>query len=263
MKDGRRKCPICNQRFSLAKLRKNLDLLYYFYLETSARKTAYEMHCSYKSVYAKFMQFRKAISVYLQSQFAELNGELEIDESYFGGKRKGKRGRGAAGKVAVMGILERKSKIYTTVIPNARAETLMAEIKAKTIKGSVFYTDTFKSYKSLTQVGKHLEINHQTDFAKGKTHINGIEGFWSYAKERLHKYHGVDQAHFPMYLKELEFRFNYRNENRLKLLFELIYKKRDLGRKRPNHQFLMRICKFIILIERLKIRRCHYLYIRI
>jgi len=224
MTDGRIKCGQCKAKFSLAKLRKDLDLLYYFYLETSARKTAQEMSMSYKPVYFKFMQFRKAISDYLEAQFAELNGELEIDESYFGGKRKGKRGRGAAGKVAVMGILERKGRIYTTVIPNAKAETLMQEIKSKAIKGSVFYTDTFKSYKSLTQVGKHLEINHQKDFAKGRTHINGIEGFWSYAKERLHKYHGVDQAHFPLYLKELEFRFNYRTENSLRLLFEIVYR---------------------------------------
>ena len=173
-KDGRRKCCQCKSRFSIAKLRVNLDILYYFYLETSARKTAQEMSLSYKPVYTRFMQFRKAIATYLEAQFAELNGELEIDESYFGGKQKGKRGRGAAGKVAVMGILERKGRIYTTVIPNVKAETLMEEIKSKTIKGSVFYTDTFKSYKSLSQVGKHFEINHQTDFAKGPNHINGI-----------------------------------------------------------------------------------------
>ncbi|MFH2022926.1 MAG: IS1595 family transposase [Candidatus Micrarchaeota archaeon] len=231
MNDGRLKCGHCKARFSLAKLRKDLSILYYFYLETSARKTANEMHMSYKPIYTRFMHFRKCISSYLEAQFAELNGELEIDESYFGGKRKGKRGRGAAGKVAVMGILERKGRIYTTVIPNAKAETLMQEIKSKTIKGSVFYTDTFKSYKSLTQVGKHLEINHQKDFAKGRTHINGIEGFWSYAKERLHKYHGVDQAHFPLYLKELEFRFNYRTENALRLLFEIVYQNANFGPK--------------------------------
>ena len=124
-----------------------------------------------------------------------------------------------------MGILERKGRIYTTVIPDVKAETLLNQIKQKTIKGSVFYTDTFKSYKSLSHVGKHFEINHQKDFAKGPNHINGIEGFWSYAKERLHKYHGIDQAHFPLYLKELEFRFNHRNENSLFLLFEIIYKK--------------------------------------
>lgn len=211
MNDGRIKCGNCHTKFSLAKLRKDLDLLYYFYLETSARKTAQEMQLSYKSAYARFMHFRKAISTYLEAQFAELNGELEIDESYFGGKRKG--------------------RIYTTVIPDVKAETLLNQIKAKTIKGSVFYTDTFRSYKSLSQVGKHFAINHQTDFAKGRTHINGIEGFWSFAKERLHKYHGIDQAHFPLYLKELEFRFNYRAENSLFLLFEIIYKKEKSGSK--------------------------------
>jgi len=74
----------------------------------------------------------------------------------------------------------------------------------------------------MTQSPK-LQYN-QKDFAKGPNHINGIEGFWSYAKERLRKYHGVDQAHFPLYLKELEFRFNYRTENTLGFLFEIVYR---------------------------------------
>ena len=74
----------------------------------------------------------------------------------------------------------------------------------------------------MTQSPK-LQYN-QKDFAKGPNHINGIESFWSYAKERLRKYHGVDQAHFPLYLKELEFRFNYRTENTLGFLFEIVYR---------------------------------------
>jgi len=200
-------------------------------LEISARKTARELGISYNSAYKRYMDFRFKMFKYLKYEFERLGGEIEIDESYFGGKRKGKRGRGAAGKVAVMGILERKGKIYTTVIPNAKAETLMAQIKAKTYKGSVFYTDTFKSYKSLSQVGKHFEINHQKDFAKGPNHINGIEGFWSYAKKRLYKYHGVDAAHFPLYLKELEFRFNNRNEDSLRRLFEIVYQGFKFGAK--------------------------------
>ncbi len=103
MGDERRKCRHCKTKYSLKKLRNDLSILYYFYLETSARKTAKEMHVSYKSIYARFMHFRKCISAYLEVQFAELNGDLEIDESYFGGKQKGKRGR----------------------IPNAKAETLI------------------------------------------------------------------------------------------------------------------------------------------
>ena len=98
----------------------------------------------------------------------------------------------------------------------------MQAIKAKTKKGSVFYTDGFKSYVDLKQFGKHNVIRHDKDkFADGKNHINGIEGFWSFAKERFHKYHGIDKQNYPFYLKEMEFRFNHRNENVYKLLVDL------------------------------------------
>ena len=121
-----------------------------------------------------------------------------------------------------MQILERNGKVYTKVVTNVSAETLMDEIKEKTKKGSVFYTDCFKSYKSLKQFGEHLRINKTYSFAKGKTHINGIEGFWSYAKERFHKYHGINHENYPLYLKEMEFRFNHRNEDVFKLLVDII-----------------------------------------
>ena len=98
----------------------------------------------------------------------------------------------------------------------------MKEIKNKTLKGSVFYTDTWKSYNSLEQYGKHNKINHSKEFAKeNHNHINRIEGFWSFAKERFHKYHGINYSNYPLYLKEMEFRFNYRNENLFKLLFDI------------------------------------------
>src|SRR4030067_554030 len=90
-------------------------------------------------------------------------GELEIDESYFGGKRKGQRGRGAQNKTIVFGILERKGKIYTKIVENVSAETLMNQIQNKTKKGSVFYTDGWKSYASLEQYGKHNIIRHDRD----------------------------------------------------------------------------------------------------
>ena len=160
------------------------------------------------------MQFRKSIAEYCNQESKKLNGELELDESYFGGKRKGNRGRGAKNKTIVFGILERKGKIYTKIVENVSAEILMNEIKNKTEKGSVFYTDGWKSYASLEQFGKHNIIKHdENEFAKGRNHINGIEGFWSYAKERFHKYHGIDKKNYPFYLKEMEFRFNHRNES--------------------------------------------------
>ena len=88
----------------------------------------------------------------------------------------------------------------------------MNKIENKTLGGSVFYTDGWKSYASLEQYGKHNIIRHDKDeFAKEKNHINGIEGFWSFAKERFHKYHGIDKKNYLFYLKEMEFRFNHRN----------------------------------------------------
>lgn len=93
------------------------------------------------------MFFRRKISEYSDKNFEKLSGELELDETYFGGVRKGKRGRGAFNKAIVFGILERDGEVYTKVVPDVSAKTLMSEIEDKTEKGSVFYTDCFKTRK--------------------------------------------------------------------------------------------------------------------
>ena len=222
LKDKRVKCKHCKKYYSLKKLKKDLLILYYFYLEISARRAANELRLQYKSVHRKFMQFRKSIAEYCNQEAKKLNGEIEIDESYFGGKRKGQRGRGAKNKAIVFGILERKGKIYTKIVENVSAETLMSEIENKTKKGSVFYTDGWKSYASLHQFGKHNIIDHNKELVDvNHNHINGIEGFWSFAKERFHKYHGIDKQNYPFYVKEMEFRFNHRNDNVYKLLVNI------------------------------------------
>jgi len=138
-------------------------------------------------------------------------GEVKLDECYFGGRRKGNRGRGAAGKVPVLGILERNGKVQVTVVPNVSAQTLIS-LTVKTVRrGSIIYTDKFHSYDSLMFCGyRHLKIDHTKRFSSGKVYINGLEGFWSCAKERLIKHHGVSKENFSLYLKELEFRYNHR-----------------------------------------------------
>jgi transposase len=220
--DKRVKCKHCNKKYSLQKLQDDMQILYYFYLEISARKTTRELDFRYKSIHKKFMEFRKSIADYCNAEAKRLDGEIEMDESYFGGKKKGKRGRGAGNKAIVFGILERKGRVHTVIVPNVSKETLMKEIENKTLKGSVFYTDTWKSYVDLKQYGKHNKINHKKEkYVNGKTHINGIEGFWSYAKERFHKYHGIKKHNYPWYLKEMEFRFNHRNEKLFNLLFDI------------------------------------------
>ena len=222
LKDKRVKCKHCKKKYSLSKLKNDLQILYYFYLEISARRAANELNLDYGSIHRKFMYFRKKIAEFCNREAEKLNGELELDETYFGGKRKGNRGRGANNKAIAFGILERNGKVYTIIVENVKAETLMEAIRLKTKKGSVFYTDGFRSYNDLRQYGKHNVVRHDKDeFAKEKNHINGLEGFWSFAKERFHKYHGINKKNYPFYLKEMEFRFNHRNESVLNLLFDI------------------------------------------
>jgi transposase len=92
-------------------------------------------------------------------------------------------------------------------------------------KGSVYFTDRVRGYQSLKRFGKHHVVNHSKTFVERKTknHINGIEGFWSYAKHILYNYRGVSKYHFPMYLKEIEYRFNHRNENVFKCFLKLYF----------------------------------------
>jgi len=90
-----------------------------------------------------------------------LAGEIEIDESYFGGKRKGKRGRGATGKVPVFGLLKRNGKVYAVIIPDAKSQTLMPIIRQKVTPDSIVYSDAFCSYNALdVSEFKHYRINH-------------------------------------------------------------------------------------------------------
>ncbi|MEA1924638.1 MAG: hypothetical protein U9M95_02100 [Candidatus Altiarchaeota archaeon] len=101
--DKRVKCKSCRRVYSIKRLRRDLDILYHFYLEVSANKAATELDLSYNTVHNRYMFFREKIAEYLDSNFRKLSGELEIDETYFGGKRTGKRGRGALNKVVVFG----------------------------------------------------------------------------------------------------------------------------------------------------------------
>ena len=125
------------------------------------------------------------------SEYCELNsvfedGEIELAESYFGARRvKGKRGRGAGGKIPVFGMLKREGNVYTQIISNCSVSELIPIIAARASKDSTIYTDCFKSYSGLVDYGykKHYRVKHsKNEFAKGKNHINGIENFWAYVK---------------------------------------------------------------------------------
>lgn len=194
-------------------------LIEHFVAGTTARTAAMLCEVNRNTATKFYHRLREIIAARVEDS-SPLSGEIEVDESYFGGKRKGKRGRGAGGKIAVFGLLKRKGKVYTKVITDAKSKTLMPIIEDKIVPDSVVYTDTFRSYNALDVSNFHHErINHSKLFADKHNHINGIENFWNQAKRHLRKFNGIPKQNFYLYIKECEWRFNYGSpKNQLKIL---------------------------------------------
>ena len=194
--------------------RKQSKLIEHFVAGTTARACSEIISVQANTSIRFYMRLRQLIACKLPSY--ELSGEVEADESYFGDIRKGKRGRGAAGKIAVFGLLKRGGKGYTAIIPNAKTETLLPIIEEKVLPDSIVYTDTFRSYNALDVSDfHHLRINHSELFAHKQNHINGIETFWNQAKRHLRKFNGIKPDNFYWFLKECEWRFNGGNHQQL------------------------------------------------
>jgi len=229
LQDGRRRCSRCLYTFhdfsgrwinrgglSCAQW---LWLIKLFDLEASTRRISKEMNVAYRTAYKAVTTMRMAILAHAKDAEKLLGGVVEMDEAYFGGRRKGKRGRGAGGKVPVFGILERKGQVSVEVVSDVKTRTLLSLTTQKVKWGSIIYTDRFQVYDALMSYGyKHDTINHKVRFARGKVYINGIEGFWSFAKERLMKFHGMSPHTFPLYIKEMEFKYNYRHQDTFHVL---------------------------------------------
>ncbi|AJI44925.1 IS1595 family transposase [Francisella tularensis] len=194
-------------RLSSYKQEKLIEL----FIAGSTARTASEL-VSVNKTTASYYFHRLRLLIYQNSEHLEMfAGEIEVDESYFGGTRKGKRGRGAGGKVPVFGLLKRNGKVYTVIIPDAKSDTLLPIIIEKVKPDSIVYTDTFRSYNALdVSEFKHYRINHSKLFAKKHNHINGIENFWNQAKRHLRKFNGIPREHFHLFLKECEWRFNHK-----------------------------------------------------
>jgi transposase len=198
-------------------------LMELFVAGTTARAAAQLVGVQANTGISFFLRLRQLIAS--QQPNFQLSGEVEADESYFGGVRKGKRGRGAGGKVAVFGLLKRGGKVYTAIIPNAKTATLLPIIAEKVMPQSIVFTDTFKAYNALDVSDfHHRRINHSQLFAAGRNHINGIENFWNQAKRHMRKFNGIKKDNFYWFLKECEWRFNGGNHKILLKQLKLWYK---------------------------------------
>ena len=181
-----------------------------FCSDLTATQTSKILGLNRNTINRYYLLFRSKIVLYQDSINKEFKGEIELDESYFGGRNKGRRGRGTA-KIPVFGILKRNGRVYTQIIKNASRAQIRPIINRLVHKKSTLYTDKWWAYYGLAFNGyKHYRINHSKEEysdCKG-THINGIEAFWSYAKRRLIRFNGIPRKDFYLHLKECEFRYN-------------------------------------------------------
>ncbi|MFZ4762699.1 MAG: IS1595 family transposase [Alphaproteobacteria bacterium] len=202
-------------------------LVEHFVAGTTARCAASLVGVNVKTACYYFHRLRELIAAELEAGSHEVfDGEIEVDESYFGGTRKDKRGRGAGGKVPVFGLLKRGGRVYTKIIPDASSATLFPIIERKVIPDSIVYSDCWRGYNVLdVSEFKHYRINHSKLFADKKNHINGIENFWNQAKRHMRKFNGIPRQNFGLFLKECEWHFNNLNpQNQLNQLTQSVAK---------------------------------------
>jgi transposase len=198
-------------------------LIEHFVAGTTARTAASLVGVNKNTSSYYFHRLRELIYNAIEEE-TPFSGEVEVDESYFGGRRKGKRGRGAGGKVPVFGLLKRGGRVYTKIIPDTKTATLMPIMRERILPDSIVYTDSYRSYNVLdVSEFKHYRINHSVLFANKGNHINGIENFWNQAKRHMRRFNGIPREHFHLFLKECEWRFNHPDpKDQLKQVKQLV-----------------------------------------
>lgn len=210
LNDGRIKCGGCHKRYSLARLRNELSAAHYFSLEINCRKAARDLDLNYKTVYKIYKQIRSLISDYREEESAEY---LTIKESsgftY------------ESGRHFTYVITERDGKIFSLIKTNTDPLKLYNHFSKKRLKFIIYDADEFVSYRSINFYNK---FNPNELLVKNRS-VDGLDGFWNYAKERLQQYHGVDKKYIEKYLREIEFRYNNRNEDLYTKILSLYYNK--------------------------------------
>ena len=179
----------------------------------SSRQLSRDLGVTVKTGYRMWKQIR---SILVDGNPIKFMGTVEVDETYIGGKKQGKRGRGSENKSVVLGIVERNGRARAIVVPDVKAKTLIPHIEANVIKCADIYTDDLLSYQRLTKLGfKHQTVAHSKKiYVTGKDiHTNSVEGFWSQLKRSIDgTYHHVTAKHLQEYADEYSFRYSHRND---------------------------------------------------
>lgn len=181
-----------------------------------------------------------------------LEGVVEFDEAYIGGKARkknsptneanlasitSKRGRGTS-KVPVVGAVEKKGKVYVKIIEKLSKRNLLAMLrKIVNTNDTIVITDDFRSYKAFDDEVAHITIKHSEGYGKGMKTINTIEGFWSILKNGIKgSYRAVSKKYLPFYLAEYSYKFNNRHLQKdafLQLLRNAVVEEKHFNNYKP------------------------------
>jgi len=177
----------------------------------SAKQLQRELGVTYKTAWRMFNQIRKLMS----ENVNPLTGQVEVDETYIGGKSKGKRGRGALGKSVVLGMVERNGNAVARVVPDVKARTLLPMIEARVAREgkTVVFTDELPSYNNVERLGyAHEIVRHAAkQYVAGNAHVNTVEALWSTIKRGID---GVNHHVSPLYLQSYLDAYVYRYDHR-------------------------------------------------
>ena len=190
-----------------------LQLIKLFELETPARRASQQIGISYPTVLKTFYCIRQSIVAHEQDGDHLPRGKIEGNSGFFDDHGERRSGSDTESQIPVFGMIERDGKVKVEVLRDIRAENILKLTIEKVRWGSIVYTNKFKGYNGLLFCGYNdLGVDDDLGFTKGDVSINGRHDFWNFTKERMSKFHGVSKEKFPLYLKEMEFRYNHRHE---------------------------------------------------
>lgn len=213
---ARYRCRECTRHFSLRTgtllegsrlpLTKWVLAIGLFRIGLSSRALARELVVSRQGAWELMHRLRDALKTDVFAR--KLRGRIEVDETYVGGRQKGKRGRGAAHKTIVLGLKARGGRVRSLVMPSVSTRDLQAAIQAHVARGARLYTDALSSYRRVRRLGyRHRRVKHSERFVRGGTHTQAIEGHWGHVKPTLVARHrSVSPNHLQRYLAEADFK---------------------------------------------------------
>jgi transposase len=186
----------------------------------AAKELERQLGVTYKTAWRMAHEIRKLMA----DGPVKFKGEVEIDETYIGGKRPGKRGRGAAGKTAVFGIVNRKGGVHAEVVELVNMDRAMSVLIRNVDQDATVNTDELNIYNLVGKIWKHNQVNHgDGEFVRGTAHTNSIEGFWSQLKRSIDgTHHHVSRKHLQKYVNEFAFRYSNRKVGGASSMFQLM-----------------------------------------